>query len=108
MMPGRSEEIRKLIVYLKQKKVQTIIVDGGATEIYGLLRAVHTALPLAIITSGLANHPAPTDALITTSSKDAGVPSPPIDLNPTPPRGFQTGWSGSYYHVFLPEHLSYP
>ncbi len=102
MMPGRSEEIRKLIVYLKQREIHTLLVDGGATEIYGLLRAVHRTLPLVIIQSGYADHPSSTDAIIATTTRDAGVPPPPIDPNPLAPTGFKPSWIGSYYRVFLP------
>jgi len=102
MMPGRAEEIKNLAAHLRKEGVHRIMVDGGATEIYGLLREIRRTLPLISISSGLSEHPLPVDAIITTTTRDAGVPPPPVDLHPPSPPGFKPEWIGSYYRVFIP------
>jgi len=102
MMPGRSTEIIALASDLKKKGAKVILIDGGATEIYGLLREIHQKLPSALLLSGRAEQPpSSADFVIATTTPDAGVPPPPLDLHPIAPMGFQPAWVGSYYRVFM-------
>ena len=103
MMPGRAEEIRKLTAYLKQQQIiQSVMIDGGSTEIYGLLREIHATRPDLSILSGHFDQPCQVDAVISTTIPFAGVPPPPINPNPPLPPGFQLAWNGSYYRIFVP------
>ena len=103
MMPGRAEEIMKLTAYLKDHpEMHRVMIDSGATEIYGLLRSIYTSLPLVTILSGQADQPCLADAMIMTSTRDAGVQPPLIQINPPNPPGFKAAWRGSYYILFSP------
>ncbi len=102
MMPGRAEEIAELTAYLREhQEIQNILIDGGATEIYGLLRDIHTALPLVTLLSGHADQPCGVDAVIMTTTQDAGVPPPEIDPNPKIPKRYSLGRNGSFYRIFI-------
>jgi len=101
MMPGRAEDIQKLMAHLEEhREIHKIMVDGGSTEIYGLLRQIRATRPDMTILSGHFDQPSQVDAVISTTIPFAGVPPPPINPNPTLPPGFQLSWNGSYYRVF--------
>jgi hypothetical protein len=103
MMPGRAEDIQKLTAYLKEHpKIHRIMVDGGGTAIYGLLREIRVERPDVMIGSGHFDQPAKVDAVISTTTPFAGVTPPPINPKPPSPPGFQLTWNGSYYRVFVP------
>jgi hypothetical protein len=103
MMPGRAEEIARLTDYLKiHGKSETIMVDGGSTEIYGLLRGIHKALPFATLSSGHSTNPPGCDFIVIPSVPYAGVAPPPPSEKPVPPPGFQPVWKGAYYWIFKP------
>jgi hypothetical protein len=103
MMPGRAEEINKLTAYLKGRgEIHSVMIDGGSTEIYGLLREIHATRPEVAILSGHFDQPGKVDAVMSTTITYAGVPPPPINPNPACPPGFQLAWNGSYYRVFIP------
>jgi len=103
MMPGRAEEIARLSEYMKiHGKSESIMVDGGSTEIYGLLRGIHEALPLATLTSGHATNPSGCDLIVIPSVPYAGVAPPPPGAKPVHPPGFQPVWNGAYYWIFKP------
>ena len=99
MMPGRSNEIKKMVAYLKDSKIQKPLIDGGATEIYGLLRELHQQVPQLMLRSGHQSEPGDADAIIIPFFSDAGVPVPPANLNPTAPPGFTPRWIGDYYTI---------
>jgi len=104
MMPGRSEEIKKLVAYLKEQgSLQSLAIDGGATEIYGLLRALRMGLPETTLLSSpaalpVADHP----MIIESTTQDAGVPTPPRNPNPHSPKDYRVFWVGDYYRIFTP------
>lgn len=100
MMPGRSNEIQKLITYLRDSELRSVVIDGGATEIYGLLRELHQQLPQLALRSGHQSDPGDADAIIIPALPDAGVPVPPANLNPAAPAGFTPSWIGDYYTIF--------
>jgi len=100
MHPGRSNEIRELTRYLKESRAKEILIDGGATEIYGLLRELHQSAPGIPLRSGNSQNPGSADAIIIPSLPDAGVPVPPANPAPTGPDGFEAAWIGDYYTVF--------
>ena len=100
MMPGRSVEIRKIVEFLRASSAKRILIDGGATEIYGLLRELHQHAPELILLSGNAERPREADAIIIPAFPDAGVPVPPADFNPPAPAGFAPSWIGDYYTIF--------
>ena len=103
MMPGRAEDIQKLTSYLKEQGAfHSVMIDGGSTEIYGLLREIHATRPDLSILSGHFDQPCQVDAVISTTIPFAGVPPPPINPNPPLPPGFQLAWNGSYYRIFVP------
>jgi hypothetical protein len=102
MMPGRSNEIQKLATYLRDSKLHNIVIDGGATEIYGLLRELHQQVPQLMLQSGRQSEPGDADAIIIPVLPHAGVAVPPATLNPTAPAGFTPSWIGDYYTVFEP------
>jgi hypothetical protein len=86
MMTGRAAEFRHLISELAKAPPAVIQVDGGATEIYGLLRMLRTGLPGSILLSGPTGHPAGGFPwIIQSTTKDAGVTPPPRDQSPEPP-----------------------
>ena len=99
MMPGRSVEIRKIVEFLRASSAKRILIDGGATEIYGLLRELHQHAPELILLSGNAEHPGEADAIITPAISQAGIPVPPANLNPNAPEGFSPAWIGDYYKI---------
>jgi len=100
MMPGRSNEIKKMAAYLRGSKIHLALVDGGATEIYGLLRELHQQVPQLVLRSGHQSEPGDVEAIIIPVLPDAGVPVPPATLNPTAPAGFSPSWIGDYYTIF--------
>ena len=100
MMPGRSNEIKKLVAYLRDSKVHLALIDGGATEIYGLLRELHQQEPQLMLRSGYQSAPGDADAIIIPALPDAGVPVPPANFNPPAPAGFAPSWIGDYYAIF--------
>ena len=100
MHPGRSNEIRALTRYLKEFRAKEILIDGGATEIYGLLRELHQSAPGIPLRSGKSQNTGSADAIIIPSLPDAGVPVPPANPAPTGPDGFEAAWIGDYYTVF--------
>jgi hypothetical protein len=103
MMPGRTEDIQKLNAYLMDHPmIHNIMVDGGSTEIYDLLREIRATRPGITIISGHFDHPFRVDAVVSTTTSFAGVPPPPINHSPLSPPGFQLAWNGSYYRVFTP------
>lgn len=102
MMPGRAEEIDKLAQHIRAQGGQTIMVDGGSTEIYGLLRGIHKALPLVTLISGHATNPPSCDLIVLPSVPYAGVAPPPEGQKPSCPPGFLPTWHGAYYWIFKP------
>jgi hypothetical protein len=100
MMPGRSNEIKKMVAYLRDSKVHLALIDGGATEIYGLLRELHQQPPQLMLRSGHQSAPGDADAIIIPALPDAGVPVPPANLNSPAPAGFAPSWIGDYYTIF--------
>jgi len=104
MMPERSEEIKKLVAYLKgQGSIRSLAIDGGATEIYGLLRALRMGLPETTLLSSptalpVADHP----MIIESTTHDAGVPTPPRNPNPRSPKDYRVFWVGDYYRILIP------
>jgi hypothetical protein len=103
MMPGRAEDIQKLMAHLKEHpEIHKIMIDGGSTEIYGLLREIRIVRPDITILSGHFDQPSRVDAVISTTTPFAGVPPPPINPSPTSPPGFQLEWNGVYYRAFTP------
>jgi hypothetical protein len=103
MMPGRALEIVELVSVLGKTPPSVIQIDGGATEIYGLLRALRTGLPGTILWSSPADHPADGSPwIIESTTKDAGVTPPPREPSPAVPSGYRVYWSGDYYRVFVP------
>lgn len=100
MMPGRSNEIKKMVAYLRDSKIQKPLIDGGASEIYGLLRELHQHAPELILLSGNAESSGQADAIVIPAFPDAGVPVPPADFNPPAPAGFAPSWIGDYYTIF--------
>lgn len=109
MMPDRAEEIRKLNAYLKkQGAIHSVMIDGGSTEIYGLLREIHATRPDVRIFSGHFDQPCQVDAVISTTLPFAGVPPPPINSNPPSPPSFQLAWNGAYYRLFVPKITQTP
>ena len=99
MMPGRSVEIRKIVEFLRASSAKRILIAGGATEIYGLLRELHQHAPELILLSGNAEHTGEADAIITPAISQAGIPVPPANLNPNAPAGFSPAWIGDYYKI---------
>jgi len=99
-MPGRSNEIKKMVAYLRDSKVHLALIDGGATEIYGLLRELHQHAPKLMLRSGNQSEPGDADAIIIPALPDAGVPVPPANFNPPAPAGFAPSWIGDYYTIF--------
>lgn len=105
MMPGRAAEIMKLTAYLKDHpEMHRVMIDSGATEIYGLLRSIHTSLPTVIILNGHSDQLCKADAIIMTSTRDAGVPPPHMDPRPIAPAGWEIAQMGTYYRVFRPNY----
>ena len=102
MMPGRAQEIQEIADYLKEHGTSRILVDGGTTEIYALLRGLHKDLPLASILSGQSTKPTKADAFIVPALSSAGIPPPPADLHPSAPVGYTVAWIGDYYRIFTP------
>jgi hypothetical protein len=102
MMPGRAEEIEKLTEFLKVRQPNTIMIDGGSMEIYGLLREIHKALPLVKLISVHATNPPGCDLIVIPSVPYAGVAPPPPGAKPVHPPGFQPVWNGAYYWIFKP------
>lgn len=100
MMPGRSNEIKKMVAYLCDSQVHLALIDGGATEIYGLLRELHQQAPKLMLRSGHQSEPGDADAIIIPALPDAGVPVPPANFNPPAPAGFAPSWIGDYYTIF--------
>jgi hypothetical protein len=100
MMPGRSNEIKKLVAYLRDSQVHLALIDGGATEIYGLLRELHQQAPQLMLRSGHQSAPGDADTIIIPALPDAGVPVPPANFNPPAPAGFAPSWIGDYYAIF--------
>jgi hypothetical protein len=104
MMPGRAREIVELVTVLDKTPPPVIQIDGGATDIYGLLRALRTGLPETILCAGPAGNPADGSPwIIQSTTKDAGVTPPPRDKSPVTPSGYRVFWSGDYYRVFTPQ-----
>jgi len=108
MHPGRSNEIRELTRYLKESRAKQILIDGGATEIYGLLRELHQSAPGIPLRSKKSQNPGSADAIIIPSLPDAGVPVPPANTTPTGPDGFEAAWIGDYYTVFYKKPSHHP
>jgi hypothetical protein len=102
MMPGRAEEIDRLAEHISQLGAQSIMVDGGSTEIYGLLRGIHKALPLVTLISGRSSNPPSCDLIVMPSVPYAGVAPPPAGSKPSCPLGFRPVWHGDYYWIFDP------
>jgi 4-amino-4-deoxy-L-arabinose transferase-like glycosyltransferase len=103
MMPGRLQELAELVSELRKAPPSVIQIDGGATEIYGLLRALQIGIPATILHSGSAEHPAEGSPwIIQSTTRDAGVAPPPRDPSPSPPSGYRVFWIGDYYRVFNP------
>lgn len=100
MMPGRSVEIRKIVEFLRASSAERVLVDGGATEIYGLLRELHQHAPELVLLSGNAVSPGQADAIVTPAISQAGIPVPPANLNPNTPEGFSPKWIGDYYTIY--------
>lgn len=100
MMPGRSNEIKKLVDYLSDSNARIVLIEGGATEIYGLLREIHQRLPEVSLRSGHQSDPGEVDAMIIPVFPQAGVPVPPANFNPPAPAGFAPSWIGDYYTIF--------
>ena len=103
MHPGRSSEINKLVAYLRDSKIRQALIDGGATEIYGLLREFHQRLPELHLLSGSRQNAGTAEAIITPVLPDAGVPVPPANPAPTAPEGFKPAWIGDYYILYKKE-----
>jgi len=103
MMPGRAAEIRQLTSKLVTAPPPAIQIDGGATEIYGLLRALRVNLPKTLLISGFVDHPDTRQPwIIQSTSRDAGVPLQTQESSPKAPLGYIIFWTGSYYLVFSP------
>lgn len=100
MMPGRSNEIQKMVLYLRDSKIRLALIDGGATEIYGLLREIQQQVPTLRLQSGHQSQPGNVDAIIIPARPDAGVAVPPANLKPAAPSGFAPSWIGDYYTIF--------
>jgi hypothetical protein len=102
MMPGRADELERLTEFLKLSHPSTIVIDGGSTEIYGLLREIRTALPLTYLVSTHTTNPSKCDFLIIPRVPYAGIAPPPRDAFPNCPIGYKMEWKGDYYLVFIP------
>jgi hypothetical protein len=74
MHPGRSNEIRELVRFLKESDTKQILINGGATEIYGLLRELHQSANSIPLRSGRSESASEEDTLILPALPDAGVP----------------------------------
>jgi len=102
-MPGRAREIVELLSVLGKSPPSVIQIDGGVTEIYGLIRALLTGLPGTILRSGSAEHPNEGSPwIIQSTTRDAGVAPAPKDSNPPTPSDYHVYWIGLYYRVFKP------
>lgn len=100
MMPGRATDLRQLVQELAKAPPSIIRIDGGATEIYGLVRALRIGLPGTILQSGSAEHTTDESPwIIQSTTRDAGVSPPPQDPYPTVPSGYRVYWIGDYYRV---------
>ncbi len=102
MMPGRADEIEQLSQHISHHGAHSIMVDGGSTEIYGLLRGMHKALPLVTLISGCSTNPPACDLVVMPSVPYAGVAPPPEGQKPSCPPGFRPKWHGAYYWIFEP------
>ena len=89
-MPGRAEEIRDIVELLRARKVRGVLINGGVSPIYGLLREIRILLPDASIKS--------------TSGEDGHHGEAIVELaevrNPLP-KGFKNLYKGHYYQVAL-------
>lgn len=104
MMPGRATDLRQLIQKLGKAPPSVIQIDGGATEIYGLLRALRLGLP----ETSLCSSPAGRSCggmpwIIQSMTRDAGFNPPLRGQPPEAPSGYYLYWSGEYYRVFAPQ-----
>ncbi len=103
MMPGRAGEIVELISVLGKTPPSVIQIDGGATEIYGLIRAIRIGLPGTILRSGSADQTAEGFPwIIQSTTKDAGVTPPPRGESSAIPSEYRFYWEGNYYRVLVP------
>jgi hypothetical protein len=106
MHPGRSSEIRNLGRFLQDSPIRTVLIDGGATEIHGLLRELHQQLPNLHLVSGSLQSPDAAEAIIMPVLPDAGVPVPPANPSPVSPEGFKPAWIGDYYILYKKDAAS--
>jgi len=94
-MPGRGREIREIVEFMRQHKVDTVLINGSVSPIYGLLREIRISLPSVSIRSTSGKGDLNGVALLELA--DECQPSP---------TGFQTLYSGRYYRMAL--KLSHP
>jgi hypothetical protein len=100
-LPGRADEIKRMTEFLNAKNINQIMVDGGSTEIHGLLRELAVKIKNPSITSGHWDTPTVAEAIIKPSLPYAGVIPPPADKSPKSPPGYAPAWIGDYYQVFV-------
>lgn len=103
MMPGRAIELRTLLSTLSKSSPSAIQIDGGATEIYGLLKILRTGLPKTLLRSGPVERPSSDHPwIIQSTTHDAGAVHPPRNPNPLSPKDYKVFWVGDYYRIFIP------
>jgi hypothetical protein len=100
-LPGRADEIKRMTEFLNAKNINQIMVDGGSTEIHGLLRELAVKIKNPSIKSGHWDTPTVAEAIIKPSLPYAGVIPPPADISPKSPPGYAPAWIGDYYQVFV-------
>ena len=104
MMPGRYNEICDIIALIRQQNnVSTICIDGKQTEIYGILRMIHSHYPKITIISGRIDTMASGYDLCIISSIDYPGQKTPSDFSNTSTNKHLI-YSGKYYHVLSREN----
>jgi len=104
MMPGRYNEICDIIALIRQRiNVSTICIDGKQTEVYGILRMIHSHYPKIKLISGTKDTMDSGYDLCIISSIDYPGQRTPSDFSNTITNNHLI-YSGKYYHLLSREN----